>query len=234
MTPSSNIPVYIPGKLFIVIPYFNESEVIGSVISGLRSRYHTERIVIVDDGSAEPFPLEIQRWKLDYLRHCCNLGQGAALQTGIEFCLKENAEWIVTYDADGQHQPGDIKDVLQPLLNGEADIVFGSRFLGGDNKIPLFRMLALKVALQIQRLITGVTMSDYHNGFRAMNRTTAQALEITQNRMAHASQIVTQVINKGLRWKEVQVQIKYTKYSLRKGQKLLDGVLILTDLFRKR
>ena len=219
--------------LFIVIPYYNESDVIGEVLEDIWSNVPDARVVIVDDGSAKKFPENLMTPAISCLSHCCNLGQGAAIQTGITYSLDQGAEIIVTFDADGQHQASDIQPMVGALIENGNDIVFGSRFLGSAEKIPGVRKFLLKSILFFYWVISGVKLTDYHNGFRAMNRKAAERIIITQNRMAHATEIFQQTRKHQLNWEEVPVHIRYTKYSMKKGQRLIDSLKIITDLLLK-
>jgi len=221
-------------KIFIVIPYYNESEVIADVLNDIRKCNMGLHIVIVDDGSDLPFQIGAFEYKITCIRHCTNLGQGAALQTGIIYCLDQGADVIITFDADGQHMASDIEAVIKPIINGNTDIVFGYRFHDREEEIPLLRKFAIKSFLFFNSIVTGIQLKDYHNGFRAMNRKAATTIRISQNRMAHATEIIQQTINYKLKWMEVPVRIRYTSYSLKKGQKLIDGLKIITDLIHKK
>jgi glycosyltransferase involved in cell wall biosynthesis len=154
---------------------------------------------------------------------CCstaaNLGQGAALQTGIRFDLDRGADYVATFDADGQHQAADIQRMLRALLGSGGDFAWGSRFLGRAEGIPLSRRIILWFATIFTRLVSGVSLTDAHNGIRVMTRRGAESLRITMNRMEHASQIIEQIASSGLPYREVPVTIRYTQASLRKGQK---------------
>jgi glycosyltransferase involved in cell wall biosynthesis len=159
-----------------------------------------------------------------------NLGQGAALQTGIKFALQQGAEAIVTFDADGQHRPSDIARLVNTLEQTNVDFALGSRFLGSSRGMPLQRKLLLYAAIWFSRAVTGLRLTDTHNGLRAMTREGAQRICLRQNRMAHASELLEQIATSGLPYIEVPVTIEYTGYSLAKGQSLADSVAILFDL----
>jgi glycosyltransferase involved in cell wall biosynthesis len=220
-------------SLYIVIPYYNESDVIGEVLEDICSYVPDAQVVIVDDGSARKFPENLLTPAISCLSHCSNLGQGAAIQTGITYSLDQGAEIIVTFDADGQHQASDILPTVRVLKENRYDIVFGSRFLGSAEKIPGVRKFLLKSILFFYWIVTGVKLTDYHNGFRAMNRKAAETIIISQNRMAHATEIFQQARKHKLIWKEVPVHIRYTTYSMKKGQRLIDSLKIITDLLLK-
>ena len=160
-----------------------------------------------------------------------NMGQGAALQTGISLALKKDAEYLVTFDADGQHDVSDIDGMLHKLKEEHFDIVLGSRFLpGAGGNISAGRKLFLKAACYLNYLFTGILLSDAHNGLRIMNRHAAESIHLKENRMAHATEILKEIKKHGLKFGEFPVQIHYSGYSKKKGQSLLNSVRIFFDL----
>ncbi len=126
------------------------------------------------------------------LRHPINLGQGAALQTGISYALRHGARYVATFDGDGQH-PRDLVRMLEKLKEISADIVLGSRFLGEAPGIPLRRKLFLRAAVLFTNVTTGTRLTDTHNGLRLMTADAARRFRITQNGMAHASEFIEQI-----------------------------------------
>lgn len=214
---------------YIIVPAFNENTIIRQVINDLLA--HRYRIIVVDDGSEEPVADLLNDLPVHILRHHVNLGQGAALQTGIEYALSNNAGYIVTFDADGQHIATDIERLLQPLVSNEADIALGSRFIeGSKHNMPAGRKIIIKGARWLNYMLTGLLLTDAHNGLRAMNKKAAAAIQITQNGMSHASELLTEIKKKKLRHKEVPVTIRYTDYSKNKGQSAWSSFRIFFDL----
>jgi glycosyltransferase involved in cell wall biosynthesis len=216
-------------KVIIVIPVYNEKQaILEKVVADLISLQYS--IVVIDDGSKIPVTLQPNR-NLQIIRHPVNLGQGAALQTGFEFAKKMHAEYVVTFDADGQHQGHDIEKLLLPLVRDEADICLGSRFLNkpGGN-ISAGRILTLRIARVVNYIFTGVKLSDVHNGLRSFNQRAIQRIFLTENRMAHATEIIIQIKRSMLRYKEIPVSILYSRYSKKKGQSPLNGMRIFLDL----
>jgi glycosyltransferase involved in cell wall biosynthesis len=220
------------GGVWIVVPAYNEARVIAAVISELERDAH--RIVVIDDGSSDSTAEIAAQCSAVVLRHPINLGQGAALQTGIEFALSRGAEFIVTFDADGQHRIADIGRLIDALETHRADFALGSRFLGSTVDMPTLRRMLLRAATVFTRLTTGLALTDAHNGLRAMTRRGALSIRLRQNRMAHASEIVGQIAASGLKFVEVPVTIEYSRYSLAKGQRFGDLIVILLDLFARR
>ena len=216
-------------KIFIIIPAYNEHHCIREVVASLLTQ-DLNHIVIIDDGSTVPLADLLKDLSVTYLRHAVNLGQGAALQTGFNYAKSNCADIVVTFDADGQHDPKDIPNLLHPLLMNEADVALGSRFLGPNKDIPAFKKMILHIARLINFLFSGLLLSDAHNGLRAFGVTALERIRLTENRMAHASEILFEIKRSNLRYKEVPVHISYSPYSRQKGQNSWDSIQILFDL----
>ena len=214
-------------SVWIIVPAYNEATMIGAVVEELRQRY--EHVVLIDDGSVDDTAAVARRHGATVLRHALNRGQGAALQTGIQFALQRGAEVVVTVDSDGQHLTEDIETLLAPLRAGRADVVLGSRFSGSARGIPLFRRALLSAAVVFTRLVSGARVTDTHNGLRAFTREAAAMLDIRLDRMAHASEILDQIMRHRLRFEEVPVHVLYTDYSRDKGQRSLGAFRILAE-----
>jgi len=226
------MPSQSDGRVWVVVPAYNEARVIAGIIAELKWDAH--RIVLVDDGSSDSTAEVAAECDAVVLRHPINLGQGAALQTGIEFALARGAEFIVTFDADGQHRTAEIGRLIDALETHRADFALGSRFLGSAVNVPPLRRMLLRAATLFTRLTTGLALTDAHNGLRAMTRRGALRIRLRQNRMAHASEILGQIAASGLKYVEVPVTIDYSSYSRAKGQRSGDLIVILLDLFARR
>jgi glycosyltransferase involved in cell wall biosynthesis len=217
------------GKVMVVVPAYNEQGSIATVIQSLLAL--GLEVIVVDDGSEIEIKNKLSGFPVHVLRHSVNLGQGAALQTGIEFAIEKNADYIITFDADGQHNPGDIENLLQPLISKEAEITLGSRFLpGADHNMDRSRMIILKFGRYINFLFTGLFLSDTHNGLRAMTVAAAKKIQLLENRMAHASEILSQINQYKIPYAEVPVHITYSSYSRQKGQSSVNSFRIVFDL----
>jgi glycosyltransferase involved in cell wall biosynthesis len=215
-------------SIYVILPAYNEATVIVTTIKDLLSKEFN--IVVVDDGSTDDTELLVRKLPVFYLKHLINLGQGAALQTGIDFAIKRNADFVITFDADGQHLSNDI-DQMITLAEKGFDVVFGSRFLSGSiTNISGPRKFFLQAARLFNFIISGIFLSDAHNGLRLFTRHAARQLNITQNGMSHATEILMQVKKNKLRYIECPVTIRYTEYSLKKGQTLLGGFKIIQDI----
>ena len=219
-------------RSWLVIPLFNEGSVISDVVQQAREIF--PNVVCVDDGSTDDSAENARRAGAHLVRHPINLGQGAALQTGLRYALGDvGAAYFVSFDADGQHRTEDALTMVRRLATEQLDVVVGSRFLDGRTKPGLLKRVVLKAAVVFQNITSGVRLTDAHNGLRAFSREAAESVRITQNRMAHASEIVNEIGRLKLRYAEEPVHIVYTDYSRSKGQSLWNSVNILNDLIFK-
>ncbi len=218
--------------LWIVVPAYNEASRIGSTLSDLCSCF--PNVVVVDDGSSDETAVVAEGHPVWVLRHVINRGQGAALQTGLDFALQRGAELIVTFDADGQHCSDEIDRLIEPVCSGQFDVALGSRFLGETVDMPWFRWLVLKGGVVFTWLFSQIRVTDTHNGFRALSRLAADKIRLTQDRMAHASELLDQIRALKLRYTEVPVTIRYTQDTMDKGQSSWNAVRIVGQLLLGR
>jgi glycosyltransferase involved in cell wall biosynthesis len=223
-----------PKTVFVLIPAYRESKVIAQTIAPLATAGY--RIVVIDDGSPDDTESALRGLPVEYLRHSINLGTGAARQTGMTYAQREGAEYAVHFDADGQHDASEIPKMLEPLMAGRADVTLGTRFQRKEDicEIPTVRRIVLRGAILVNAVMTGVRLSDAHNGFRAFNRTALSKIRLTENRMAYASELLTIIRREKLRVEEVPVHIVYTDYSTTKGQRNMNAIHILIDLILNR
>lgn len=206
-------------NIWILIPAYNEARVIASVIQNLRSHNYKD-ILIIDDGSSDDTFQKASETGVEVLQQIINRGQGAALKVGINYLAQTiRPDIIVTFDADGQHRPQDIPTLIAPIVNDQADIVLGSRFLDQKKPMPFVRKMILKLGILFTNTLSHVQLTDTHNGLRALNRKAYTSIHITHRGMEHASDIIEEISTKKLRYTEVPVHIAYTNYSLQKGQR---------------
>lgn len=219
---------------WLVIPLYNEAAVIGEVVR--RTRETFPKIVCVDDGSSDDSARQAEAAGAVVVRHPVNLGQGAALQTGFTYSLTDpQMRYVVTFDADGQHQVDDVLVMLERIRRGDVKVVFGSRFLDERTRPSALKKLVLRAAVGYTNVTTHTKLTDAHNGLRVLERPVVERLDITQNRMAHASEIVAQIGSmefdgRQVTYTEEPVHILYTDYSMSKGQSLWNSVNILAEL----
>jgi glycosyltransferase involved in cell wall biosynthesis len=215
--------------VWLVVPLFNEAQVIGDVVRSARAVF--PHVVVVDDGSKDDGARVAEAAGAVVVRHPVNLGQGAALQTGFEYALTvPMMRWVVTFDADGQHQVDDVVAMLDKARADNLDVVFGSRFLDDRTNAGLLKKLVLRAAVGYTNLTTNTKLTDAHNGLRVISRELVERIEISQNRMAHASELVQQIGALQVKYAESPVHILYTDYSRAKGQSLWNAVNILAEL----
>lgn len=217
--------------IYVVIPAYNEEQKIVEVVKGLQSSGY-KNIVVVDDASSDLTYQKAQHCNdVVVLQHVINRGQGAALATGTQYALSQNADYIVHFDADGQMNAQDIPKLIDAFKGANTvDVVIGSRF-GGETKIPPLRKFLLWGIRVFNRFIMGVTLRDPQSGFRVLSRHAAEMIEIKQDRMAHCSQMMKDMHQKKLKIVEVPVTIVYTEYSLGKGQSFKDVFKVVWELF---
>ncbi len=217
-----------PPRVALVVPALNEAPVIGDVVRGLLSSFTF--VIVVDDGSSDATARTAREAGAQVVRHVVNLGQGAALSTGVLAALRvPSVEWIITFDADGQHRPQDAAALLDRAVDDDLDITLGTRFGSAKVEAGPAKRLTLKAAVTYTRLTTGLPLTDTHNGLRAMKRGFAESLHLRVRGMGHASEILHHVANSGARWAEVPVRIHYTPYSRSKGQPLINSVNIVFE-----
>ena len=214
---------------WVIIPLYNEATVIGEVVRALRA--HFAHIVCIDDGSTDGSGNAARAAGATVVSHPVNLGQGAALQTGIEYVLRHREpEYIVTFDADGQHRVEDAIGMLENARQDDLAVVFGSRFLDDRTRPGWMKHIILKTAVWVTNQTTGLRLTDAHNGLKVIRRDAAGYVHLKQDRMAHATEIVLQLGDSGLPWVEYPVELLYTDYSKAKGQSVLNSINILVDL----
>ncbi|WP_293004243.1 glycosyltransferase family 2 protein [Mycobacterium sp.] len=216
--------------VWIVVPAFNEAGVIGEVIAELRSTF--PNVVCVDDGSADDTGDIALRAGAHLVRHPVNLGQGAAIQTGVEYARSQpGASVFATFDADGQHRVSDVLTMIDRLTSEAADIVIGTRFGPGVSRPPLLKRIVLQTAAWLSPRGRRLGLTDSNNGLRVFNKTVADQLDITMNGMSHATEFVMLIDENRWQVTEQPVEVLYTEYSSAKGQPLLNGVNIIVDGF---
>ncbi len=225
-------PVTNNSDVWVIIPLYNEAAKITEVVSGLRAKF--SNIVCVDDGSQDESSVVALAAGARIVNHPINLGQGAALQTGFEFALERGANFVVTFDADGQHQAEDAAAMVARARDEDLAIVFGSRFLDSRTNPGTLKRMVLKTAVAFTNLGTGVKLTDAHNGLRVIRSDALRKVKLRQDRMAHGTEIIVQLSKTGLPYGEEPVELLYTEYSKAKGQSLLNSVNILVDLLIRK
>ena len=215
--------------VWIIIPAFNEAVVIGEVVADVRSVF--DNVVCVDDGSSDGTGEIALRAGAHRVRHPINLGQGAAIQTGVEYARRQpGAQVFATFDADGQHRVKDVAAMIDRLAEGDVDIVIGTRFgMLEGSRPPFVKRMVLRTAARLSRRGRRLGLTDTNNGLRVFNKKVADGLNITMSGMSHANEFVMLIDENHWRVTELPVEVLYTDYSKSKGQPLLNGVNIIFD-----
>jgi glycosyltransferase involved in cell wall biosynthesis len=216
-------------SIFVIIPCYNEARVIRKTVTEVLEKGYS--VVVVDDCSKDRSKKQLTGLPIYYLRHRINMGQGAALQTGIDFARRKGAKYFVTFDADGQHDSNDIAGMVELIENEKVDVVFGSRFLPGSiTNVSKSRSVVLNFGRYVNFLISGIMLSDSFNGFRLFSQNAAEKINLTENRMAHPAEFLALTATKKLKYTEYAVAIHYSDYSKAKGLKNKDGIKILFEI----
>lgn len=217
----------------IIIPAYNEGSVIQHTIDAIPQYF--PHVIVIDDGSKDDTCDRVSQTRARLVKHPINLGQGAALQTGIDMALCDPAvEYIVTFDADGQHRIEDVEAMLSYATEHGTQVVLGSRFLGKAINMPATKRIILKAAVWFSNVTSGVHLTDTHNGLRVIHRSAAEQMKLELSDFSHASEIVERIGQKHFSYAEVPVTIVYSEYSRGKGQSMINAVNIAFDaLLRK-
>ena len=216
---------------YVLIPVFNEEKQIKNVIQDLGKIF--KNIVVVNDGSTDSTEKILNSLNIVHIKHSINLGQGAAICTGFNFISKQkDANSVITFDADGQHSIEDAKSFALEILNCQEEVIFGSRFLGKKENVPILKRIILSIVVFFTNKFSATHLTDAHNGLKALKVSCLKKIDITIDGFGFESQIIHQVSKKGISYKEMPTNTIYTEYSIRKGQKLSNGLIILEDLFK--
>ncbi|NCB20799.1 MAG: glycosyltransferase family 2 protein [Clostridia bacterium] len=211
-------------KTACIIPAWNESKYIDQVINKVKNL--VDFVIVVDDCSNDnTYELALSTGVI-VLRHLINRGQGAALQTGTDYALKLKADIIIHFDADNQFDAQEISDIIKPIIDNEAEIVFGSRFLGKKSNLPKSKKYIILPLGRLLNHLFGVRTSDPQSGFRAYTNKVAQSFRIENRGMAHCSEILIKLSQSKWRIKEVPITVSYHEY----GQRFSGGIRVIKDL----
>lgn len=220
-------------NIYILIPVFNEERQIKKVIEELSKTF--KNIIVINDGSTDKTEKILKTLNVIHLKHSINLGQGAAISTGFKFIQKlKDAYAVVTFDADGQHSAKDAELFAKEILLCKEEIIFGSRFLDNKSNIPFIKKVVLSIVVMFTNILSKINLTDAHNGLKAFKTSCLNKLDIDIDGFGFESQIIHQASKKKITYKEMPTNTMYTTYSKKKGQRLINGLIILEDLFKSR
>lgn len=213
----------------VVIPMYNEGTVIADVVRDVLRRF--DKVVCVDDGSRDDCAIVARAAGAIVVQHPINLGQGAAIETGIRQALRDTAvTHVVTFDADGQHDVDDAAAMVELAREQDVQVVLGSRFLHATDTIPARRRALLRAATRFSRATTGLQITDAHNGLRVLRRDAAAGLALRMHGMSHASEILAKIATEGWSYVEHPITVRYTEYSMAKGQRAYNAFNIVFEV----
>ena len=219
-------------KIIVAIPCFNEERSIGSVV--LKTKKYVSGVIVIDDGSTDATAEIAAAAGAEVYQHPQNRGYGAAIRSAIIKGRQLNADILVIIDGDGQHDSSDIPEVVKPIIEGKADVVVGSRFLGLGKKPPMFRRVGQHVLTIATNVGSKQAVSDSQSGFRAYSSKALQVLNLTEDGMSVSSEIQFAISKSGLRVAEVPINVSYVEKAKRNpvghGLGVLSRVVVLISL----
>ena len=199
----------IKGSIVLVIPAFNEINSLPKVLSEIPDNLLEHKIstIVIDDGSTdETYKIAIKNGAY-CLKHETNLGQGSALITGINFASKHSPDVIVTFDADGQHDVNDLKNLINPILTNECEMTVGSRFIGNQEYVNTERLVGIHFFTNMINFLCKSNISDCTNGLRAFKPEILENIRLKEKKFS-APEILVETIMKGFRIKNIPTTIK--------------------------
>lgn len=221
--------------IIAAIPAYNEEKTIAKTI--LLAQKYVDRVVVCDDGSTDMTCNIAEKLGADVIRHGNNLGYGAAIQTLFEKARELDADAMVTLDGDGQHNPSEIPLLVEPVLEGKADVVVGSRFLGDvgkRNSVPRHRRVGIRVITKLTSAASNHRLSDAQSGFRVYGRKALESLSLNENGMGVSVEILMDAKKHGLTIAEVPIGCNYhglertsTRGPLRHGTSVVMSIIRL-------
>ena len=220
-------------KIFVIVPAFNEEVMVAKVINKIPRRlvgFGKVTTVVVDDGSSDLTSFEASRAGAIVIRHSINCGLGGALGTGFAYAKKNNADVVITLDADGQHDPSDVLPMIRQINKKNVDVVIGSRMIA-KKKMPLDRRIINYLGNIATYILFGVWTTDSQSGMRAFTKRALDKIEIKTNRMEVSTEFFKEIKRNNLSFTEVPIKPVYTNYSRKKGQKNFNAVDVFYKIF---
>lgn len=216
--------------LVACIPAKDEEKTIAGVV--LRTSRYADDILVCDDGSRDLTGKIAEKMGVRVLRHERSMGYGVALRTLFENALELGGNYVVLLDADGQHNPDDIPRLVQPLKEGKADMVIGSRFIGGRKNIPMFRRFGIRAITEFSRATSRTMVSDSQSGFRAFKAGVLKDLMPAEQGMGASVEILVKAVDKKLRVIEVPVDVSYKGLEPSTYNPIYHGFDVITSILK--
>ena len=212
------------------MPAYNEERAIAKMVLGCKK--YVDRVVVVDDGSTDATAEIAEALGAHVVQHCNNCGYGAALRSCFKTARELDADRMVIIDSDGQHDPAEIPRLLEPL-DGGADLVIGSRFLGGNGQnVPAYRKVGMKVLDVATNVAGGIDVSDSQSGFRAYGKKAIEKIKIKNKDMSAGSEVLLQAKDHDLKLEEVEIHCDYDVEDASSQHPVSHGVKVLVQILR--
>jgi glycosyltransferase involved in cell wall biosynthesis len=222
-----------PKTVICIIPAYNEEKTVKNVVE--KAKKFCSSVIVVNDGSQDHTREEAENAGALIVDHLVKLGVGSSIETGFNVALRHGADIVVSLDADAQHDPAEIPKLIEPILNGEADIVVGSRFLSETETMPLTKKVGNKILSWITSALSGYPITDSQCGYRAYSREALRKLTPLPKGYSWASDSLTKARKYNFTIKEVPIKTIYNRnLKHAKGTDVFAGVKILLDLLKSK
>lgn len=219
----------------VVIPVFNEAATIGQIIERVLNSGFGEEVIVVDDASTDgtrEYLKQLENPRVRCFFHAVNRGKGAALRLGFAAARQR---FVIVQDADLEYDPRDYASVLQPLTDGRADLVYGSRFLGGPHRVLLFwHYVGNRFLTLISNILNNLNLTDMETGMKAFRRDRLLELKLSADRFTFEPEITAKAAR--ARWRIYEVPISYSGRTYEEGKKIgwRDAVSAIAAIFYYR